>query len=49
MTTKYSITVESAQIIADVLVQLPYKTVVKAVQALESIQLIEETPKDPDN
>jgi hypothetical protein len=48
MTTQYIITAEAVQIIGNVLVQLPYKDAVKAVRALESIELIEDTKIDSD-
>jgi hypothetical protein len=38
MTTKYIITAEAVQTIGSLLMQLPYKDAVKAVQALESIE-----------
>jgi hypothetical protein len=48
MTTQYIITAEAAQIIANTLVQLPYKDAVKAVRALESIERMEDASNDSD-
>jgi 5,10-methylene-tetrahydrofolate dehydrogenase/methenyl tetrahydrofolate cyclohydrolase len=46
MTTKYIITTEAAQTIGNLLVQLPYKDAVKAVQALESIEPVKDTSNE---
>jgi hypothetical protein len=46
MTTKYIITAEAVQTIGNLLVQLPYKDAVRAVQALESITPVEDTSNE---